>query len=73
MGFEELILYQNDLECHTASTPEKYSSTCSHTELALLIFLKRRRNELYYLLLIISHVSPKSHDILNIQQFLFIQ
>lgn len=72
IGFEELILYQNDLECHAASTPAKYCSTCSHTELALLKFLKRRPNELYYLLLIISHLSPKSHCIANIQQFLFI-
>lgn len=44
MGFEELISYQNYLECHTVSTPEKYSSTCSHTKLALLISLKRRPN-----------------------------
>lgn len=73
MGFVELILCQNDLECHTASTPEKYSSTCSHAELALLTFLKRRPNEFYYLLSIISHVSSKSHDNVNIQQFLFIQ
>jgi len=72
MGFEDLNLCQNDLECHTASTPEKYSSTCSHIELALLILLKRP-NELHYLLLIISHVSLKSHDIVKIQQFLFIQ
>lgn len=62
MGFEELILYQNYLEYHTVSTPEKYSSTWSHTELALAIPLKRGPNDLYYLLLI-SLVSPKSHDI----------
>lgn len=48
-SLEVLILYQNDLECHAVNTPEKYSSTCSHIELALLIFLKRP-NVLYYLL-----------------------
>lgn len=45
MGFEELILYHSGLECHTASIPEKYSGTCSHTELATLTYIPKKKTK----------------------------